>query len=487
MKSIFKITLTVASMAFGGLAIAGEYRGELLSISARFDDPNPEIQYEARRSLELLVAEATAPEVERGQAKVNGDLLYCLRNRKVSREAKKYLLRQLALVGSSQAVGPLNKLFLSDDPLLSENARKALESIEGSKAGAALRRAFGKLDESGKKDLLRSMAKRSDSLSVAFVGKQMEGDNASLAVEAAVALGRAGGDQALQLLTGAYQDGVSGELASAVERSLLECGNLDTSLLQSLFEGGSTVSIRRAALSRLIGRGSEASGPSLEAALADEDANARAIGIRAALTSGDAEARDLIVERSTEMPDEDLAIVLSGLDNIDPAVAERIAIRAFDRGNEILMGLALEELGRSGSALSVDLLLSAYGKKEKALRTKAASSIAQLNSDEMDRRLVSMLESGDADKAATALELLAYRAVPGAKDLIIGLVAGDDPDMAKAALRTLTSIGSESDLERLLALSEQKEGEPRRLILAVIKRLAPIVGSDSLQARVEAL
>ena len=476
------IALAVASSVF-----SGEYREDLLSIAAQFDDPNPEVQYEARRSLELLVAGATAPEMERGVSKINGDLIFCLRKKSVSREAKKYLLRQLALVGSSQAVGTLSKLLFDEDPLLAENARKALESIEGPKAGAALRRAYLKLDDAGKKDLLRSMAKRSDALSVAFVGKQMSGDDQGLAFEAAIALGRAGGDQARELLSRAYENDLTENLSAAIERSLLECGNLDTTVLQRLFEKGSSDSIRRAALSRLIGAESEGWKSALEAALSDGNANLRAIGIRTALTSGNVAARDSIVNSTTEMDDGDLAIALSGLGYVEPATAERIAIRAFDRGDESLMALALDALGDCGSALSVDLLLSAYGKGEKTLRTKAASSIAKLDSDEMDKRLVAMLESDDRQQISTALELLVHRAVPGAKEMILDLVAGDDSEMAKAALRTLTSIGSEADLKRLLALSKEKDGESLRLIVAVLKRLAPIVGSEALQSQVEAL
>ena len=80
--------------------------------------------------------------------------------------------------------------------------------------------------------------------------------------------------------------------------------------------------------------------------------------------------------------------------------------------------------------------------------------------------------------------MLVYRNIPQAKSLLLGLVAGDDGDLVKAALQTLTAIASEDDLDELLALSKNAQGESRRYIVAVLKKLAPTVGSEALQAQV---
>ena len=121
MKISFKNQiLVVAISTFSTLALASEYRSEMMALAKQFESSDLEAQYAALRGLEVLVAKASAPDVPRGISKINADLLYGLRSSGVSREAKKYMLRQLALVGSSQAVPSLNRIMFGDDALLAE-------------------------------------------------------------------------------------------------------------------------------------------------------------------------------------------------------------------------------------------------------------------------------------------------------------------------------------------------------------------------------
>ena len=482
--SLKKQILVFVAAALSTASSASEYRSDLLALAEQFDSSDTEVQYAARRGLELLVANASAPDVDGGVSKINSDLLYALRSGDVSREAKKYYLRQVALVGSSKAVSQLSRMMLGEDALLAENARKALESIEGPQASSALRRAFPKVDAARQRDLIFSLGKRSDTASIAFVGKNLKNANTGIAVAAAHALGRVGSARAQALLLSRYGDVQDKVIKQTIERSLLMSGAEDPATLKALFEDGSDVAIRRAALRALLKQGGGGSVEALRSGLTDTDSDMRSIAIRTALASGESAYRDLVVERSKEMENADLAVLLSGLDSVESGAAERIAIRAFDRGDGELMGLAIEALGSCGSALSVDLLLSAYGKEEKSLRLQAASSIGRLRSSKMDERLASMLRSDSNEDVMVALELLVYRNIPQAKSLLLGLVAGDDGDLVKAALQTLTAIASEDDLDELLALSKNAQGESRRYIVAVLKKLAPTVGSEALQAQV---
>ena len=482
-----KQILIVALSTFSTLTLASEYRSELMALAEQFESADLETQYAARRGLEVLVAKASAPDVSRGVSKINGDLLFGLRSSSVSREAKKYMLRQLALVGSTQAISSLNRIMLGDDDLLSENARKALESIESPRATSTLIKAFAKADVAGQKDLIRSLGKRGDAASIGFIGKHLENSDTSIAIDAAQALGRAGGERAQSLLISQYGKTSDESLTQAIERSILASGSEDSATLKAVFENGSDVAIRRAALRRLLKQGGSGVLGALRSGLADEDGDMRSIAIRAGLASEEASFRDAVVERSKNMVNPDLEVVLSGLGSIDQESAERIAISAFDSGDEDLQGLALEALGHCGSSLSVDLLISAYSKGNKVLRIQAASSIGRLQSDKMDQRLADMLRSGSNDEVETGLDLLAHRNIPEAKSLLLGLVAGDDEALVKSALKALPPIASENDLERLLVIANSSEGDSRRLMISLLKKLAPMVGSDSLQSRVEKL
>jgi HEAT repeat protein len=482
-----KQILIVALSTFSTLTLASEYRSELMALAEQFESSDLETQYAARRGLEVLVAKASAPDVSRGVSKINGDLLYGLRSSSVSREAKKYMLRQLALVGSTQAISSLNRIMLGDDDLLSENARKALESIEGPRATSTLIRAFAKADVAGQKDLIRSLGKRGDAASIGFFGKNLGNSNLDIAIDAAQALGRAGGERAEGLLISQYGKTSNKSLIQAIERSILASGSENSTTLKTVFENGSDVVVRRAALRRLLKQGGSGVLEALRSGLTDEDSDMRSIAIRAGLASDEKSFRDVVVERSKNMENADLEVLLSGLDSIDKEPAERIAISAFDSGDEGLQGLALKALGHCGSSLSIDLLISAYGKGNKVLRIQAASSIGRLQSDKMDERLASMLRSDSNDEVETALELLAHRNIPEAKSLLLGLVAGDDEALVKSALKALPPIASENDLERLLEIANSSEGNSRRLMISLLKKLAPMVGSESLQSQVKEL
>lgn len=480
--------VSIAVVATLGLScFGGPYRSELMDLSKGFAAEDPAVQYDARRSLELVVAAAAAPGVKRGLADINSDLLYCLKRKNVSDEAKKYMLRQLALVGNSRAVPTLTKFLLGSDAMLGEAARKALDKIEGPQAAAALRRGYADAEGERRKPFIRAIARRSDTASVAMIRKTLAGDDAALAREAAFAVGRLGDSQALSILEKAYSAVDDGIVKVEIENSLLSLESMEEDLLVSIFENSSSPSNRRSALSKLVAVENASSVEALEAAISDADRLTRSLAIRLAAESGRPDYSRIALGRANEMNDDDLAVLLSSLGAVDKSVAERIAIRAFDRGNETLMALALDGLGEYGSSLSIDLLLSAFGKKSRVLQTKAAVAIAKLSTIKMDRRLSEMLASGSLDEVETALELLEYRQMPRAKERILALVAGEDPDRIKAALRTLASIASESDLERLEIIAEDAPEEPRGWIVAILKKLAPDLGSEALQARVAEL
>jgi hypothetical protein len=294
-----------------------------------------------------------------------------------------------------------------------------------------------------------------------------------------------GGEQAQSLLVSHYGKNVNEVLAQVIERSILASGLEDPVTLKELFEGGSDVAIRRAALSRLLTQGGAGVLEALRLGLADSDM--RSIAIRAGLASDEAALKDAVLEHSKDMNNADLGILLSGLDSVDKESAERIAIRAFDSGDEALMVLALEALGYCGSSLSVDLLISAYGENDKILRLQAASSIGRIQSDKMDQRLADMLNSTLKDEVDLALELLAHRNIPEAKSLLLGLIAGDDQDLVRSALRALPPIATDSDLDALLEIAAGAQGDARRMMVSLLKKLAPMVGSDSLRLKVKQL
>ncbi len=88
-----------------------------------------------------------------------------------------------------------------------------------------------------------------------------------------------------------------------------------------------------------------------------------------------------------------------------------------------------------------------------------------------------------ADKSL-AIEAMAHRDVPNAKDRLFRAISGDDMDLAHEALQTLSVIADEEDLYRLLFLSRRSEEDLSKLINGMLKKVTSQVGSLELQAKV---
>lgn len=454
-----------------------------MEIAKAFSNSDPEAQYTARRNLEILVSQATAPERLRGAAKITDDLLYALDSGATPREAKKYILRQLARVGTSKAVNPLVQLMMGSDELLAENARKALEIIEGSKARNALIKAYPKLGVKGKTDILKSLAHRREAASVGFIAKQLEGGSSEIATAAAWSLGRIGGSRALRALDYAYSKKPSEKIAAAIEQAILTNDGASSNALYAIYDKGSHVSQKRAALRLLIDRKDSGVAEAISESLASDDAHLRLIAIESALSSRDAEYQGLVLEKVESLSGEDLYAVLAGLTLVDSELAEGIALEIFENGNESHQLLAIDALGRIGSANSVGTLLRAFDEGSRAVKIKASLAIARIETPAMDEWIEAMLGSVVEEDVLRGQELLTHRNIPNGKEHLLKSVKSGNPAQARGALRTFSIIADTEDLEQLFEISRGASPETKRLIESLLKKLGPEFGSVALQRK----
>ncbi len=478
------ILVFILVLANAKLSLAEGYEDEVMEIASSFMNGDTEVQYTARRDLEILVSNATAPGMANGSSKITADLLYALAQKDVSVEAKKYILRQLARVGTANAVPPLSQIMLGKDKRLAEEARAAIESIRGSKASNALKAAYEKVDTEGKLDILKSLAHRGESSSVRFITNELENGDESISVTAAWALGEIGNGSALRALRRAYSKDWSGPVQREIENSLLSIPLTESSVLHEIFAEGSDVSSQRAALRGLIKRRDRNVETAIDLGLASGEMDLRMIAIESALSSGVEKYQRSVLDRVVEMESDDVLTVLGGLHYVENEVAESIALQVIENGDENLRLNALDLIGGIGSKRSIDLLLNTFESGDRASQIKAASGLAQLDTPELDKRLGEMLESTDSKKVLLAQEILVYRNIPNAKMYLLGAVKGEDPDTARGALRTLSVIADDSDLDQLYEIANSKSDESKRLIVSLLKKLAPEFGSAALKERV---
>tara|TARA_B100000212_G_scaffold289522_2_gene230837 strand:- start:10807 stop:12273 length:1467 start_codon:yes stop_codon:yes gene_type:complete len=466
------------------LSFAGEYRDRVIVISKIFRNSDPDVQYVARRDLEVLVSDATAPVRANGASKITDDLLYALDQNDIPVEAKKYILRQLARVGTSKAVSPLAQIMMARDKRLAEEARAAIESIRGSKASDALKVAYGKMNTEGKLNILKSLALRGESSSVRFIANELDNSSESISVTAAWALGEIGNSSSLRVLRNAYSNARPGPVNQAIERSLLSNPSVDSNLLYDIFSQGKDSASQRAALRILIKRQDRDVEDAIRRGIKSEEADLRTIAIESALSSGVERFQRAVLDQLGEMGPEDMLTVLGGLNNIEGGVAESIALKVIEIGNVSLRLNALDLIGEVGSKRSIDLLLNTFENGDRASQIKAASAIAKIDTPELDKRLAGMLKSSHSKKVLLAQEILVYRNIPNAKLHLLEAVKGNEPAFARGALKTLSVIADSSDLDQLYTIANSKSGEQKRIIVSLLKKLAPDYGSKLLRQRV---
>jgi HEAT repeat protein len=115
-----------------------------------------------------------------------------------SRDAKDYVCRQLAIVGTVAAVPALESLL--DDANYSHMARFALERMPAPEAAQALREAAAKVNNELKIGMISSLGSRRDVAAVAVLKGMLTSDDSAVARAAALALGSIGSVEAAAIL-----------------------------------------------------------------------------------------------------------------------------------------------------------------------------------------------------------------------------------------------------------------------------------------------
>ena len=137
----------------------------------------------------------------------------------VSSDAKDYVCRKLAMIGSAAAVPALGKLLT--DEKHSHLARHALERIPGPEAAAALQGALVKVDGKLKIGVIGSLAARRETGAVPALAALLKDADPAVARSATLALGTIGGDESVRALQAAVAG--AGKDQAALIDSLLSC------------------------------------------------------------------------------------------------------------------------------------------------------------------------------------------------------------------------------------------------------------------------
>ncbi|MBS0204596.1 MAG: HEAT repeat domain-containing protein [Planctomycetes bacterium] len=137
----------------------------------------------------------------------------------LSRDAREYVCRKLAIVGTAACVPGLAPLLVN--PESSHMSRFALEQIPAPEAAQALRDALSRASGTVKIGIISSLGARRDAASVPPLGELLQDGDAAIARAAALALGAIGSADSAAVLQRSLQ--AAGGSPAPIVDALLHC------------------------------------------------------------------------------------------------------------------------------------------------------------------------------------------------------------------------------------------------------------------------
>lgn len=477
--------LFVFSLGFSTNGFADNHVMDLDAIIEGFSNDDPALQYESRLELLKYVSVGTAPDKKDGAERVTEALLPHLKSFSTPAEAKKYIIRDLARVGTASAVSTLSRILRGRNEFLAEEARQALEQISDPEATAEIQRAIrSSSDREERRILIRTLANRKDPTLIDYFIEGLKSSDVVLAEESIYALAKLGSIEADNALENAYLKSSDSELKRELERAVVAAAGTNESTLVSIQKSG-TVANRQAALTRLVEADNADSTNLLKLSLLDSDTHIRATAIRLALANG---KESLVSSILTEFSGDDWRNLLGRLNVFDERIAESLCYQAIESGNPDVQAAGLRALGTYGTAKSVDVVLDFFTGDDKVMKQAAAYAIERMPGRAMDTRINKLFSSEFKEEILLGIELSAHRAASNAKNRLFRYIGGEDPELFRAVLRTLSTIADEEDLYRLMFIGgRSKDEDHQKTVYGFLKKLAPEVGSPELQAKVKAL
>ncbi len=399
----------------------------------------------------------------------------------VSPAAKAFVCGQLAAIATEQQAPVLAALLA--DKETAEAALRALQQIPGSAVDQILHDALATLGGNLKIGVVNALGARRDRAASESLIAMLAGADEALACAAANALGRIGGDGAVEALQKSLTNTKGRVRAEVVEASLSCAGQLlaerkgaaAAALYAKLSGPGETEQVRMAAW-----RGTVLSSPETSASV-----------VCAALTNGDPALESMAIQLVPEVPGtaatEQFAqclgkapvpvqTLLLGALAVRRDAAARGAVQTAASSEDRTVRLAaLNALGTLGDATAVKLLVDrAMSGAEPAEGEASRNSLVRLRGARVNEVLTGMLAQGDAKVKAELIRILAARNAASALPDLEKTAEAPDGMVRQESWKAMGGLAKTSNLAALLELlvrvREDEREEAEKAVAAVLKR-----------------
>ena len=383
--------------------------------------------------------------------------------------------KQLAIYGDKQAVPALAPLLANKD--LSSWARIALEAIPGPEADEALRAALAKLQGNLLIGAINSIGVRRDQKAVGVLAGKLGDADLEVVAAAAVALGNIGGADAAKVLADKLASPRK-EIVPAIAEGSVVCaerfltdGKLAeaTKIYDTVREADVPTQRRLEAIRGAILARESAGLPLLIEQLRSSSRAEFAMALR---TARELKGRDVTEAIGAEFDragsDHQVMLLLALADRKDEAVFPRL-LKAAQNSSKPSRIAALGSLDRFNDLSSVPVLLAGAADQDAEVARPAKATLTRMEGKPVDTALLNQLSQASGRTRQVIIELAALRRIEAAVPAVLSSIEDSDPGIRRAAISTLSTLGSDqqvSDLVRLLSKTQdadQRDGIERAL------------------------
>jgi len=375
-----------------------------------------------------------------------------------SPDCKKFLCRQLSLVGSEAEVPMLVKLLA--DKELSLAARSALERIPGKEVLATMRGELSKLTGPMLMGTLATLGERRDSQTVDAIREHLTSRDPGVAEAAIDALGKIGGAAALEALVAARPK-LPKELRPVLADALLRCadgllsaGSADeaAAIYRDLSAPSQPRHVRIAAFPGTVACQKEEAVELLLGALTGQDRALQMAAVRCVSTTGGQELTKALADRLPEFPPDVRVGIIAALGARGDRTALAAVMEAVDSDDANIRRAALTALGDLGDASTVSLLAKLAATSGPVEQRIARGGLVRLRGADVNAAMVKLLREGQGDMRRELIVALAGR---GAREAVPALLeAGRDKkaSVRKEAFKAVGLLGDAAACQSLIKL-----------------------------------
>ncbi|MEE9211148.1 MAG: HEAT repeat domain-containing protein [Phycisphaeraceae bacterium] len=423
-------------------------------------EPGQANDAQARRALHGLVMSVSRPGAEPDRR-----VLVTTFTRQLDGEhpaaVKKFLIRQLRLVGGPNNADAVGQFLLDDQ--LGEDAAQTLVTFGGEASRAALRQALPQAQGKARATIAHALGVLRDAASVELLITLARDEDRDVRLSALFALANCGDPAATGTLIQAadaepvYERGQATDACLLLARRLAEADNTPKAerIYRHLWTTRTAVedrAARSAALSGLAGVLGLDAFDDLLAAMNAQDLQLRRVAVNAAAAMPGQDVTSRWIESLDAAAPASRVAILAVLVQRGDSVALPAAINALDDPDDAVSLAAIDAAATLGRIDAIEPLVNRLDDASDSRTRAVHRALERISGHEASSKLAALLPTASSEKKRTLLAVLAGRNAVEHVQTVLDAAADADENVSAAALTALGRLADDRHLHAMVQL-----------------------------------